>query len=391
MSRPGAAVTLTGAAAQRSASAAWLRALAYRIVPLLLIAGVTLAALAAGGVVLAHKLFLAPTGIDKCLIMNDPRTGPRGLPGSYCRGNAAETRPVDYRFNECGFRTPHSCRPAAPGIFRIVMIGSSFNFGLYVQQSESFAVLLESMLSIRLQRPVDVVNESIFKAFDGAWAQRSELIMQPRPQMILWPLTPHDMVPCDGPPPPAGEPKMPAAELNFGSPTALWATVINKLSKSTEGVMLQHYLFRSESQYLDHALMEHSEVEYLRVPASAFERACIAQFAADFHQVAANARAAKVPLVVTLLPAHEQAIMLANDSWGQGYDPNQLGRQVRRIVEAEGVRYVDIMPELRSVPNAGAGYLPVDGHPNREGNRMFAELVGTALMRTGTVPAMKGS
>lgn len=345
-----------------------------------------------------------------CLILNDPHTGVRGIPRSSCQQKDLETRLVDYRFNDCGFRTNQPCRPGPAGLFRIVLIGSSMGYGMHVDQSQSFAARLGPVLSARLQRPVDVFNESMQWAFPASWPLRTDAMLQPHPGMILWALTPFDienarlilpyvpnvqaelLAPLHGSSGGAGQDATvapaPPAPHGLGSiPERAWNRLITTLSRDQATFVLQHYLYRSQSQYLAHTLSQVGASDYLQVPAPAALQDNLVVFARALRQVAARARAANVPLVVTLLPSRPQAIMLSNHTWSQGYDPNQLGRLLRRIVEADGARYVDMTPGLETMPDAGQNYLSVDEHPTPQGHRMLTTLLANALLRSGALPA----
>lgn len=361
------------------------------MIPIFLVAFVTLVVLLAASDGVARWFFRDPaTTIMKCLVFNDPATGVRGVPRSFCQDKAFESPLLDYRFNECGFRTPQPCRPAAPNVFRIVLIGSSFNFGLHVEQQESFAARLGPMLSARLKRPVDVFNEAIYWGFPAAWALRTNSLLLPHPSLILWPLTPADIQNTHLLEQPDKDKKQmgssrPGAAASF--PQMIWLKFIDRLSQTRLILMLQHYLYHSQSEYLSHALTQSDDVDYLRVPEPASLRNNLVIFARNLHQVAAHARAAHVPLVVTMLPTRAQSVMLSNHNWNKDYDPNQLSFLIRRIVEEEGVRYVDMMPGLGAIPGAGQNYLAVDQHPTPDGHRMLATLLANALVQSGTVTA----
>jgi hypothetical protein len=332
------------------------------------------------------------SGQKNCLI-SDPRTGVRGMPDSACQEKVYESPLIDYRFNDCGFRTPQPCQPAAGEIFRIVLIGSSFNYGMNVQQPESFAARMGPMLSAQVRHPVDIFNEAMFEGFPATWALRTKSMIQPRPSLILWPLTPMDIqhtlvlqrpiaeIRAEEAIPPAGARRMPWA----------WQRFIRRLSETRLVLMLQHYLFYSQSQSLSHTLAQDHKIDYLRAPPPPSLQANLADFARNFHQVAAHARAANVPLVVTLLPTRTAAIMLSNHISDKGYDPTQLGRLIRRIVENEGVRYIDLMPGVASTPDAGVHYFPVDEHPDSAGHLMLATLMANALVRSGAITATGSS
>lgn len=367
---------------------------AYRMAPILLVALVTLVAFTMLSIGLAHVLFQQTHHATKKCLIQDPRTGVRGVPGSFCREKTYETSQIDYRFNDCGFRTPQPCGPPAPNVFRIVLIGSSFNFGMRVAQSDSYAAHLGPMLSARLHRPIDIFNESMIAGFPGAWALRPNLPELPHPNLILWPVTPMDIRNPFLLPGVLPKPKLAPGMSPPAAPITIegwsWPKFVARITDFRIVFVLQHFLYLSPSQYLNHTLSKGHEVDYLRTPAPAALQDDLTVFARNFHQVALRARATKVPIVVTLLPTREQAIMLSNGTWDKGYDPYQLGRMVRRIVEADGARFIDMTPGITRIPDAENGFLPVDGHPTAQGQQMIATLMGNALVRSNALaPALK--
>ena len=367
---------------------------------LLLIPGLavlTLVLLAGLMELVARGLFRqSQTSTMACLVVNDPATGVRGIPGTRCRQKAFESALIDYRFNDCA--------SAPAGTYRIVLIGSSVAYGMHVQQPDSFAARLAPLLARRTGYPVDVYDEAMQWGLPASMPLRGSAILAPRPDMILYTLTPFDianarlLLPFVGGVqeavnlPGLAHPQAPAAAGTTGRRTLLalpgraWARLIGMLGDTRSVFMLQHFLFLSQSQYLGHTLTQGSAVDYLRVPPSAALADGLAVFRDALTRVAARAYAAGVPLVVTLLPSRPQAIMLSNGAWQPGYDPDQLARLVRPIVEAAGGRYVDMTRGLRDRPDAGGLFFSVDEHLPPAGHAMFAALLADALMRDHAVP-----
>lgn len=374
-----------------------------RIAAILLVAVATLIVLAAVSEGAARLLFRqSATSTMTCLVVTDRASGVRALPGSSCRQQIFESPLVDYRFNDCGFRTPQPCRPAPVGTYRIVLIGSSVGYGMHVAQPLGFAARLGPILSGRTGRPVDVFNESMQWGMPAGVALRTDAMLRPHPDMVLWALTPFDIenvrlilpylpgvqdelsLPAKAGSTPPAEPARGLTSI----PGRAWRRLTAELADTRTVFMLQHFLYRSQSQYLSHTLAQGASVDYLRVPTPAPLQDNLAVFAEMLGRVAARARAAGVPLVVTLLPSRAQAIMLSNRRWDSGYDPDQLGRLLRRIAEAKGARYVDMTPGLEAIPDAGQLYFSVDEHLPPAGHRMLAELLANALIRADAV-AMK--
>lgn len=359
-----------------------------------------------GGVeILARFLFReSSTTTLACLVTSDASTGVRAKPNTECHQKIFESEAVDYRFNGCGFRTPQSCREAPVGAYRIVLIGSSIPFGMHVAREQSFAAKLGPALAKRTRRPIDVFNESMQWGTPASLALRTSPMVEAQPDMILWTLTPFDIangrlilpyiggvqeafeapaLKISGPSAPSAAP---APHSLITVPARAWRRLISELSATRTVFMLQHYLYRSQSQYLSHTLAQGPAIDYLRNSPSPALEAGLASFKRSLDVVAKRAREAKVPLVVTLLPSRSQMIMLADRDWPKGYDPHLLGRLVQRIALSQGARYVDMTKEVARQSNAGDLFFPVDEHLPPAGHTMLASSLSDALVRTNAIP-----
>jgi len=101
-----------------------------------------------------------------------------------------------------------------------------------------------------------------------------------------------------------------------------------------------------------------------------------------------RAKVAGVPLVIAHAPDRVRAAMISSGEWPAGYDPYNLDRELRSIVESHGGTYIDILPGFRTVPNAEQYYFPVDGHPDSQGHAIISELLARELTK-GIAPALK--
>ena len=94
--------------------------------------------------------------LTACLVQNDPTTGIRGVPNSTCWNRLLEGPLVENDFNRCGDRTPLDCDHRAPDTYRVVLAGSSFVFGLGVDNKTSLATVLSSQLSEDTGKKIEV-------------------------------------------------------------------------------------------------------------------------------------------------------------------------------------------------------------------------------------------
>jgi hypothetical protein len=135
--------------------------------------------------------------------------------------------------------------------------------------------------------------------------------------------------------------------------------------------------------------MNDDEAGYLRAEPSGEWKSRLRQFDRDAEEIESQARSAGVPLVAVLVPDRGQAAMISSGEWTAGYDPYKLDNELRSVIESHGGTYVDILPDLRTVPNPAWNYFPADGHPDADGQAMISALLAKALTN-GAVPALRG-
>jgi hypothetical protein len=341
-----------------------------------------------------------------CLIVNDPSTGVRAIPNSACSQKIGEGELVTYRINSCGHRAGMECGAKSPGTFRIVMVGSSFNYGMWVPREKSFAALLPEELSRLTGRKVELYNE----AMQWGTPHRVDLMFKEaaaaQPDLILWPVTPldiaraEDVLPYIAPQagvrtsPPMGLWQRVSFALKSKSPlqfvSDFWARITNELNGTRSVFLIQHAIFESQSQFVKQYLLQPESSDYLRSNESPALRAHLESFARYYADVQAQANSIGVPVVVVLLPERAQAAMISMKQWPEGFDPYKLGDEVRSIVTASGGIYLDVLPFFREIPNPERDYMPVDGHPNPDGHALLSGLLARALT-DGGAPVLRAA
>jgi len=377
-----------------------------------LISLLTIFLLAAAAETTARHLFPRPkTNELNCLILNDPSTGVRAVPNSTCVDQTSESKPVEYKYNSCGHRAGMACTVKPPGTFRIVLVGSSFAEGLYVQRDKTFAAVLPAELSRDTGRKIELYNEGMHWGTPRSVDLRFNQVLAAQPDMILWALTPFDiqnvslLLPYIPPselltkkgaaPAPAGGSQSffhrTLAVLSSKSIPELargaWRRVMEGFSDTRTSFLLQHYLYESPSQYVKHFLMQGDDAEFLRVNPNPRWQKDLHEFAGYDADLEAKAHAAGIPFVVVLLPDRAQAAMISMGQWPDGYDPYKLGEDLRSIVEGHGGTYVDILHGYRTIPNPEQHYLAIDGHIDSVGHHIVADLMAKGLTG-GAVPML---
>jgi hypothetical protein len=342
-----------------------------------------------------------------CLIMNDATTGVRGVPNSTCSQKIFESRLTEFSLNSCGHRAGMECGPKADAVYRIVLVGSSFSYGMWVPRANSFAALLPVELSRRTGRKIELYNESMQWGTPHSVKLRFKEVLAAKPDMVLWALTPFDIENAEVTlpfVPPADEPAMRTGGRAAGLWRKLlaavdkkplvdlihdgWRRVIESLDQTRTVFMLQHLLYQSQSQYVKHYLMQGESAAFLRTQPDAVWQAQLAQVDAYAADLESQTHAIGATFVGTMLPQRAQAAMISSAQWPAGFDPYQVGDDVRAMIERHGGTYVDVLHGFRNVPNPEQHYFPVDGHVDADGHAIMSHLLADALVAKG--PALFG-
>jgi hypothetical protein len=363
----------------------------------------TIGLLAGSTELTARRVFtFTKTEAEDCMVLTDPSTGTRGIPGCDCWEKKGESQLVEYRFNSSGYRADSDFGAKPPGTYRIVMVGSSYAFGMRVPMNEALATLLPAELSKQTGHKVELFDEAMAGMGGGphSVALRFNDALAAKPDMILWMLTPWDiqqgaaMMPAKGQVPLVGGSFISRAWSRVRKAVTASSSkdaIDEILSYTRTATLLRHYLYQSQSLYLNSSLGA----------AALGPQALVAEPSAEYEsqlrdcdtnaaEIEARASAAGVPLVAVLVPNRAQAAMISIGTWPNGYDPFQLGRSLRAIVVGHGGIYIDILPDFRTVPDPERYYYAVDGHLDPGGNALVSQMVAKALI-SGAVAALHPS
>ncbi len=364
---------------------------------------------------IARKAFgESPTAAADCLVVLDPKNGIHGIPNSHCVQKTYESQLVDYKFNSCGNRAGMECGPKPPDVYRIVLLGTSVAEGLHVPFETAIASRLPAELSKITGRKIQVYNEGIMFGTPHLYDLRFRYVLAQQPDLILWTITKWDIEHAkyvDG----AGEFKNvtltgPARakvagglmasgfferSVRFGrlllrlSPRKAWVVFVNAVNAKFRCVfMLKHFLYESQTQYLKYYLMQRGGADFLRTKPAAKWRTEMKMFDWYAARILGKAKAAGVPVVVTVFPERATAALISRGNWPEGYDPYKFGEDVRNVIKAHGGTYVDVMHPFQAIPNPERYWLPVDRHPTPQGHAILTDFMAKALTN-GSVPALE--
>jgi hypothetical protein len=360
-------------------------------------------------------------GFQNCFATNDPTGYAAVKPNSVCWEQTPESpMKVEYRFNRRGHRAGAELSPKLPGIYRIVLIGSSLTQGLFVPREKTFAALLPAELSLDTGRKVEVYNEATGGKFRGGpypmqdSAQHFDEVLAAQPDLILWVITPADVMNFGSRDNEAeNTASTDAGSLQEGSrptlasakPRSFWKRLTASIASGTFGerlkanweatrtsIALKHLLIASESQdeYIQSYLSDRVNAEFLMTKPDAKWQMQLQSFDAELAKIALRARNAGVPLVAVFVPNRPQAAMISRGDWPDGYDPFTLDNEVRKNVVIHGAQFIDVLPDYRGIPGPERDYFPVDGHPDASGQAIIFRFLAKELVNGG-VPELKAS
>jgi hypothetical protein len=275
------------------------------------------------------------------------------------------------------------------------MLGSSAAMGLGVPQRNSFAALLPIELSEATGRKVDLYNEALTPNHPQLIARYFNQALEPKPDLLLWVITPYD-VQISGEAP-AAEPEAredavakmkfllknrPQGESMLAAMRDVWTNY------SRTAVLLRHVLYKSQSQYLKSYLLGDEVSGYLRTEPTELWQKRLKLIDGYAASISAQAKAAGVPLVVVELPSRAQVIMASSADWPAGYDPYALNRKLKAIAVSHGGTYFDVLPAYGNVYDVDQVFQAADEHPSDEGHDLIARDLATQFTG-GAIPELK--
>jgi hypothetical protein len=145
-------------------------------------------------------------------------------------------------------------------------------------------------------------------------------------------------------------------------------------------------LYEDRSIYVKQILGQGEAADFLRSEPSSAWQDKMRQLDSYAANVEAQAKAARVPVVVALLPERRQTALISAGEWPAGNDPYAFGNQACSIMRNHGESCVDLSDGFRTIPNAERDYFPVDGHPTSDGHVILTGLLAKKL--TSAVPAL---
>jgi hypothetical protein len=300
--------------------------------------------------------------------------GEGNKPNCVMRMKNTEGREYEYRFNECGFRSPTSCLTKPLGAFRLVTMGTSIGMGLYVSQEDFFATRAAEELSRALHRPVDAQNMGAMVSahqIPGKIARALAL----QPDAIVLEVCPVDLLIAyeEAHREQAPQKTPPAQRMNLQGEIRDW------MRRSRTGFMAQHMLL-SDDDFMYQSYRNYGAADdALRVPVSPTYERYYEQLGKTFAKIRAQLGDSPVPFFVAILPNRIGAGMLSDRIEIPGRDPAAFGQRVAALARENGLVPVDTAPYFRASSHAERFYYVVDGHPGPMAHSVLGHAIADAI------------
>ncbi len=332
----------------------------------LLLGAVTAAALASLAIALLEILVRVLGIASPPRAVSLDRAGFDALPGVHFPAPVATDRsvralPFRVGINALGFRGPEVAREKPDGERRIVLLGDSFAWGQFVDDSATLPLRVEQRLSAAC-RNTRVLNFAL--PGSSIDAQRA-LLTRARslsPDAIV--LVHHDNDVVDLRSPTFWEQLAAAREAKSRLPMrvvypllrrmALWSVIRD--ARTRLGAVERRR--RADAPMSQHDL---PDIEALK-----------ARYAIELAALSAAAESLAVPLFLTAYPSHNALADPQRTTFGWFVD----------LVQARADRYVDLHGPLRAsgLPDTALYLLPVDGHASARGYALAAGPIAQALL-----------
>ncbi|MBV8666297.1 MAG: hypothetical protein JO269_07425 [Burkholderiaceae bacterium] len=342
------------------------------------------ALLLGGGAELVAGLYFDETQIGNCGTP-DPVLPYRYAPACSFRNKAAEGPLVDYRFNECGYRSIESCKNRAPGSTRIALLGASTAEGFKIDYRQALAPRAAAALSTSCRRPVEIQNMGVAGYHVIDQYLRTDEALALKPDLVALVVTPYELVDLTDPQvlqnrahPERIEKKPSAQAKETANRSGLVARVSAWLSNSRAALFAQYLLFQNREKYVDLFLMHGDKADYLRPPFTPLWEKRLSDFDLLVGEMADRFHHEGVPFAIVFTPQRIQAALM--DNRPAGVDPAAIDRRIAEISARHGITFVDTYENFHRVAHAETLFFPVDGHMTASGHGVVAHGMAQGLL-----------
>ncbi len=284
--------------------------------------------------------------------------------------SATDEFDFDYQHNSQGFRDVEHTFAKPPGVFRIVLLGDSFTFGVGAAFEETYPRRLERLLNQRpaALRPVEIVNLALpryFPAIERIVLERIGLRYQP--DLVVVGFVPNDVIDTY-----LGVEAVVVDDSGF-----LISRRGERLGRLAPWLYLRSHVMRIVLRRLAELLppdrSPHPDEIYRE---DAFHEPDWRTVETELDRMRSLARDHGAAFVIVGIPQRGLARP----------ERNYPDRRLERWSAEHGALFVPTLPALRRAGDEETLYWRKDGHCTGAGHEVIARTLFTALTRASSVP-----
>lgn len=253
--------------------------------------------------------------------------------------------------------------------------GSSLTQGYIVPFEQIYPVRVGNALESLCHRPIDIQDVASIgynwnrEKLDFAQAIKLD------PDILITSIVPFDL---------ERDPKDFEQE-SAPSPLPPPPPLINRIyvaikQQARSAYVAQYFYFKDAKAFTDLYLLYGEKADFLRTPFTPFWQNRLDTYEKLLTDMADQAHAANVPLILVYVPQRAQVAMLSGTPTPSGVDPWALSKAIGDIALRHGVVYVNTSDDFSHLKNAADLYYPVDGHPSGAGHAVIADAVVSRLI-----------
>ena len=284
-----------------------------------------------------------------------------GFQGTMYKGISSGWADVPVRINTHGLRGPEFPLAKPPGVQRVLVLGDSFVFGYLLPEEDAYAAQLQHLLDERRGRGrVQVINAGV----PGYGIRNETAFLEHRglafePDVIVVTASGGDIADA-------------GIRQNRDGEEGIDMSRELRLYRLVRTSALMNFM-----QFLSFGIIHASDPKlslnggfHAAKPSGAIRQA-LRRYGDEFAHLTNIARRYGAPVIFVAYPGELDLFTdntVVRDHW-------------RRLADAHGARFVDLLPSFKDGRRKKL-FLPADGHPNAEANRLVAEAVADELART---------
>ena len=289
---------------------------------------------------------------------------------------------VHNEYNACGYRSRDACSTKPPGATRVAVLGSSASYGYMNAYEDVYTTRLANQLSDRCKRRVEFQDLGYpDNSMLNLYQEENEALAL-KPDLILVVVSPIDirheidaeaLEHRDDPPSLSSQKKV-EVQLSW-----LYKNVIAPISKSRAVYMLQDVVYQDPRTYLGLYLLHGDDAGFMKYPFSPSWQKRIANTDMLMQGMVSKARAASVPMALVVVPYTTDAALLSTPP-RQGLSPNAFQNAMSEVASHSNIPVIDTVPDFGGRPNAMKLFYVVDGHMQKDGEKLLADSLLNRLL-----------